>query len=71
MLMNRWPIYERVLANLIDGSAINGILIDKRGPLLILADGVLHTRDGEPTPMDGDIYIERANVLYLQHVKGG
>ncbi len=66
MLINRWPIYDRVLANLVDGSAISGLLIDKRGPLIILADATLLTETHEPTPLDGEVYIERDKVLFLQ-----
>jgi hypothetical protein len=65
-MLSRWPIHERVLASLIDGSAIDGILIDRRGPLLIMADCTLYTATSEPAPLDGEIYIERDRVLYLQ-----
>ena len=71
MSLSRWPIYERVLVNLIDGTAINGLLIDRRGPLLVLSDCTLLTPGGEPTPMDGQLYIERPQVLFLQHVVRG
>jgi hypothetical protein len=65
-MFSRWPIYERVLANLTDGSAINGVLIDRRGPLLILGDATLLTDTHEPTALDGEVYIERDKVLFLQ-----
>ena len=66
MPFNRWPIYERVLANLVDGSAIDGLLIARKGPLLIFADATLFSTEAEPTPLDGEVYIERDRVLYLQ-----
>lgn len=65
-MLSRWPVYERVLANLVDGSAINGLLIARRGPLLVLADATLLTPGHEPADLDGDIYIERDRVLFLQ-----
>lgn len=65
-MLARWPVYERVLANLIDGSAIDGVLIARRGPLLIFADCTLYTASAEPATLDGDVYIERDRVLYLQ-----
>lgn len=65
-MLSRWPIYERVLANLVDGSAIEGLLIDRRGPLLILGDAKLYSPGSEPAPLDGEIYIERTRVLFLQ-----
>lgn len=71
MSFSRWPVYERVLANLVDGSAIQGVLLERRGPLLVLGDALLLTTDTKPTPMDGDVYIERDKVLFLQRVRGG
>lgn len=65
-MLSRWPIYERVLANLIDGSAIDGVLLARKGPLLILGDCTLYTTSNEAAPLDGDVYIERDRVLYLQ-----
>lgn len=65
-MLNRWPIYERVLVNLIDGSAIDGLLIDRRGPLLILSDARLLTDSHEPASLDGEVYIERDRVLFIQ-----
>lgn len=73
MPWSRWPILDRVLCNLIDGTAVDGVLIDRRGPLLVLADAQLFTPSGEPTQMDGTVYIERSQVLFLQarQPKGG
>lgn len=72
-MLSRWPVYDRVLANLIDGSAIEGLLIRRSGPLLVLADCTLYTPSAEPAQLDGDIYLERERVLYLQTAppKGG
>jgi hypothetical protein len=67
-MLARWPIYERVLVNLTDGSAINGLLIARRGPLLVLSDATLLTAGMEPAELDGEIYIERARVLFIQAV---
>lgn len=70
---SRWPIYDRVLVSLIDGSAIDGLLVDRRGPLLVLSDATLLTADTEPSAMDGQVYVERDRVLFLQTAqpKGG
>lgn len=65
-MLTRWPIYDRVLVNLIDGSAIDGVLIDRRGQLLVLSDATLYASGGEPAPLDGEVYIERPRVLFLQ-----
>lgn len=65
-MLSRWPVYERVLANLTDGSALEGLLIARKGPLLVLADCTLYSASSEPAELDGDVYIERDRVLYLQ-----
>ena len=64
-MFSRWPIFDRVLVNLVDGSAINGVLIDRRGPLLVLAHARLLSPAGE-SAMDGHVFIERAQVLFIQ-----
>jgi hypothetical protein len=69
-MFGRWPMHYRVLVSLIDGTAIDGLLIDKRGQLLILADCTLYADGAEPTAMDGEVYVERSRVLYLQKPRG-
>ena len=73
MFMRRWPVYDRVIVNLTDGSALDGLLVDQRGPLLVLSDATLLARGHEPTAMDGEVYVERDRVLFLQRAqpKGG
>lgn len=66
MPWNRWPVFERVLINLVDGSAIEGLLIDRRGPLLVVSDATLLTDASEPAQLDGEVYVERSRVLFLQ-----
>lgn len=72
-MWSRWPVYDRVLVNLVDGSAIDAVLVDKRGPLLVLSDATLMSAGHDPSPMDGRVYIERNQVLFLQasQPKGG
>lgn len=65
-MLSRWPIYDRVLVNLIDGSALAGILIRRSGPMLMLSDTTLYSPGGEPAHLDGTVYVERDQVLYLQ-----
>ncbi|MDP8971209.1 MAG: hypothetical protein M3N52_12090 [Actinomycetota bacterium] len=59
--------------NLTSGDAVNGVLIARRGPLLVLADATLLPARGQPQPMDGQTFIERAQVLFIQTApaKGG
>ena len=70
-MFSRWPLFSRVLVNLVDGTAIDGLLVDQKGPLLMLSDATLYSADTEPQTVDGDIYVERDRVLYLQKPRGG
>jgi small nuclear ribonucleoprotein (snRNP)-like protein len=65
-MLSRWPVYERVLVNLLEGTAVDGVLIRKSGPLIVLSDCTMYSPGAEPTRLDGNIYIERDQVLYLQ-----
>lgn len=72
MFRSAWPICERVLVNLRSGDAISGLLIRKHRALLVIADASLMTVGStDLTPMDGRVYIERAQVAFLQAMKGG
>lgn len=71
MPIRRWPLHHRILANLTDGTAIDGLLISKRGPLIVLADCTLYDPGAEPTAIDGEVFIERSRILYLQTPRGG
>lgn len=67
MLSRNWPICERVLVNLTNGDAIAGLLIDRRGPLLVLTHAALISADAtKPAEMDGHVFIERARVAFIQ-----
>lgn len=65
-MLSRWPVYDRVLVNLVDGSAMDGVLVAQKGPLLVLADVTLLHDSHEPAHLDGDVYIERDRVRFLQ-----
>lgn len=68
MKLSRWPIHSRVLVNLLDGRAFDGLLISKRGPLLELADARLFSAPGgaEPAALDGRVLVERPQVAFIQ-----
>jgi len=65
-VLSYWPIYDQVVVNLTDGSAMRGVLVDKRGPLLVLAKASLLVPGEDPAPMDGQVYIERTQIAFLQ-----
>lgn len=65
--MRRHPGFNRkVLVSLFSGNAVSGVLVKTPGPLLILAGCVVHEVGAEPTPADGEIVIDGANVDYVQ-----
>lgn len=65
----RLALSRRVIVNLKSGSAIEGALFDERGPLLVLKNALLHERGASgPTPMDGDVIVERQHIDFVQAV---
>lgn len=65
----RVALSRRVIVNLVTGNAIEGILWEEAGPLLVLRMATLHEKGADaPQPMDGDIVIERDRIEFLQAV---
>lgn len=58
-------ISRRVMVNLDDGSAIEGVLWDERAPLIVLRDAHLHQRGGS-APLDGEVIVDVARILFVQ-----
>lgn len=60
-------IHRRVIVNLRDGQSFSGLLVDEKGPLLVLADAAI-TLGGSAgwEPVSGRILIERDRVLFVQ-----
>lgn len=65
----RVAVRRRVLVNLADGSAVNGVLLRRHRTLLVLADATLLLPSAEPSRVDGELIIERSRVLYVQAVR--
>lgn len=65
---SRLVINRRVLVNLTTGSAVEGVLWDERGPLLVLRDATLHEPGSDPAPLDGEVIVERDRVAFVQAV---
>lgn len=59
---------HRVIVQLDAGNAISGVLIERRGPLLVLADAHVHTPGEPPVKADGRSVVERSRVLWIQVV---
>lgn len=65
--LSRWPICRHVLVNLDDGRAFDGVLYDRRGPLLVLREAqLIEPGGGEPVQVDGEVLIERPRVAFIQ-----
>lgn len=58
---------RRVMVNLTAGNAIDGILWDDRGALIVLRDANLHDNGGS-APLDGEVIVDRARIAFVQVV---
>ena len=58
---------RRVVVNLTSGAAIDGVLWDDRGPLIVLKDANLHNEGGS-APLDGEVIVERTRIDFVQVV---
>lgn len=67
MRYGKLAISRRVLVNLTDGSAIEGVLWDERRPLIVLRDAKLHTH-GQSAPLDGEVIIDHDRISFVQVV---
>lgn len=56
---------RRVVVNLLNGQAFQGILWDQRGPLLVLRNAVMIVPGGHH-PVDGEVVVERSQVSFIQ-----
>lgn len=63
-------MHRRVVVNLLSGKAIEGVVVERDGPLLVVADAVLHEPSTQPAPVDGHVVIERAQVDFIQALGG-
>lgn len=62
----RLALRRRVLVNLMNGSAIQGILWQKAGPLLVIRDAVILEPKADPVSADGEVLVERRMVAFIQ-----
>jgi len=69
--LGRLRIRSRVLVSLKTGNAVSGVIVRSNGRWVVVADAVVHDRGATaPTPADGEIWIERANVDFVQAAGG-
>lgn len=62
----RLQVRRKVLVALHTGQAIQGVLWTRRNNFLVLKDAQLLEPGAQPTRMDGDVIVERDQVLYVQ-----
>jgi small nuclear ribonucleoprotein (snRNP)-like protein len=63
---HRTLVRHSVVVNLHSGRAFAGILWARRGPLLVLRNVVMHEPGAPPTPVDGEVVVERRQVAFIQ-----
>lgn len=63
----RVAINKRVMVNLTTGTAVDGILWDDRGPLIVLRDANVHT-NGQSAHVDHEVIVERDRIEFVQVV---
>lgn len=61
----RFVLRRQAVVNLDDGTAIQGYLVSRAGPLLVLKNATVLERDVEPVKVDGDVVIERRRVTFI------
>ncbi|MGE2714204.1 hypothetical protein ACQI4L_09115 [Mycolicibacterium litorale] len=58
---------RQVLVSLFSGNAVSGVLVETPGQLLVLKGCAIHDAEASaPSPADGTIVIDGANVDYVQ-----
>jgi hypothetical protein len=60
------PPADRSAGHLDTDHAVAGVLVERRGPLLILANATVHTPGEREVKADGRSVIERSRVLWIQ-----
>jgi len=66
----RFAVRARVLVNLLDGKALDGVLWARRGRWLVLRDVTLIEPGTPPVKVDGEILVDRGRVDFIQAVGG-
>lgn len=62
----RLAVRQRVVVNLVDGTAVSGILWSRVGRQVVLRGAELLERGSDPVGVDGEIVIDRDRVLFTQ-----
>lgn len=60
---------ERYLVTLQDGTAFDGLLLDADATTIVLADAQQVAANGDRLQVDGQIWLPRSGVAYMQRPK--
>jgi hypothetical protein len=63
----RVAVRKRVVVVLVDGESMQGVLLRRSGPLLVLSGAAVQSPAGA-VPMDGVVVVERSRVSWVQVV---
>jgi hypothetical protein len=66
----RFVVHRRVVVNLLSGRAVEGVVVERDGPLLVVANATLHEPGAQPHDVDGHVVIERSQVDFIQALTG-
>ncbi|WPM94253.1 hypothetical protein VB1_CDS0004 [Arthrobacter phage Marchesin] len=59
-------VARRCVVNLRSGSAIDGVLVRKEGPLLFLKNAALLEQGQQPAQIDGEAVVQCSHVDFIQ-----
>jgi hypothetical protein len=62
----RLVVRRRVVVNLLDGSALQGLVVRHEGPLLVLREVTYLEAGSTPASLDGEVMVERSRVDFIQ-----
>lgn len=56
----------RVTVNLLSGTAVSGVVVSTRGPLITVRNATIHEPGAEAAEADGEIVIDKSNIDFIQ-----
>lgn len=57
---------RRVILNMLDDRAWEGVIVDFHAPLLTVKGAVMLVQGAEPVRMDGEVVIDRDHIDFIQ-----
>lgn len=62
----RVVLHHRILVSKLNGTAIDGVLWDEAGPLIVLKGARLLEPGADPVEIDGEVIVERSAIDFVQ-----